>query len=132
MPAIYRTAFWMPLVICTYLALMPGPYPDAIQLPDVVLHVLAFTYLMAALVLAHFDTDRNPLTLTFSILWIPATWMFFYSVALEVAQAFTPDRRAEILDLLWDTIGIGVGQVCYWGYVRIRPVQINRNRLNDG
>ena len=122
----------MPLVICTYLALMPGPYPDAIQLPDVVLHVLAFTYLMAALVLAHFDTDRNPLTLTFRILWIPATWMFFYSVALEVAQAFTPDRRAEILDLLWGTIGIGVGQVCYWVYVRIRPVQIDRNRLNDG
>ena len=122
----------MPLVICTYLALMPGPYPDAIQLPDVVLHVLAFTYLTAALVLAHFDTDRNPLTLTFRILWIPATWMFFYSVALEVAQAFTPDRRAEILDLLWDTIGIGVGQVCYWGYVRIRSVQINRNHLNDG
>jgi len=132
MPAIYRTAFWMPLVICTYLALMPGPYPDGIQLPDVVLHVLAFTYLMAALVLAHFDTDRNPLTLTFRILWIPATWMFFYAVALEVAQAFTPDRRAEILDLLWDTIGIGVGQVCYWGYVRIRSVQINRNHLNDG
>ena len=122
----------MPLVICTYLALMPGPYLDGIQLPDVVLHVLAFTYLMAALVLAHFDTDRNPLTLTFRILWIPATWMFFYSVALEVAQAFTPDRRAEILDLLWDTIGIGVGQVCYWGYVRIRSVQINRNHLNDG
>ena len=122
----------MPLVICTYLALMPGPYPDAIQLPDDVLHVLAFTYLMAALVLAHFDTDRNPLTLTFRILWIPATWMFFYSVALEVAQAFTPDRRAEILDLLWDTIGIGVGQVCYWGYVRIRSAQINRNHLNDG
>ena len=58
--------------------------------------------------------------------------MFFYSVALEVAQAFTPDRRAEILDLLWDTIGIGVGQVCYWGYVRIRSAQINRNHLNDG
>ena len=122
----------MPLVICTYLALMPGPYPDAIQLPDVVLHVLVFTYLMAALVLAHFDIARNPLTRTFRILWVPATWMFFYAVALEVAQAFTPDRRAEILDLLWDTIGIGVGQVCYWVYVRIRPVQINRNRLNDG
>ena len=132
MSAIYRTAFWMPLGICTYLALMPGSCPDVIQFPDVVLHVFAFTYLTAALVLAHFDTDRKPLTLTFRILWIPATWMFFYAVALEVAQAFTPDRRAEILDLLWDTIGIGVGQVFYWGYIRIRAVQLNRNRLNDG
>ena len=76
----------MPLGICTYLALMPGSYPDVIQFPDVVLHVFAFT----------------------------------------------PDRRAEILDLLWDTIGIGVGQVFYWGYIRIRAVQLNRNRLNDG
>ena len=132
MPAIYRTAFWLPIAICTYLALMPGSYPEAIQFPDVVLHVFAFTYLTAALVLAHFDIDRNPLTRKFRILWVPATWMLFYSVALEVAQAFTPDRRAEILDLLWDTIGIGVGQVCYWGYVRIRSVQINRNHLNDG
>ena len=132
MPAIYRTAFWLPLAICTYLALMPGSYPEAIQFPDIGLHVFAFTYLTAALVLAHFDIDRNPLTRTFRILWVPATWMFFYAVALEVAQAFTPDRRAEILDLLWDTIGIGVGQVCYWVYLRIRPVQINRNRLNDG
>ena len=132
MPAIYRTAFWLPLAICTYLALMPGSYPEAIQFPDVVLHVFAFTYLTAALVLAHFDIDRNPLTRTFRILWVPATWMFFYAVAVEVAQAFTPDRRAEILDLLWDTIGIGVGQVCYWVYLRNRPVQITRNRLNDG
>ena len=132
MPAIYRTAFWLPLAICTYLALMPGSYPEAIQFPDVVLHVFAFTYLTDALVLAHFDIDRNPLTRTFRILWVPATWMFFYAVALEVAQAFTPDHRAEILDLLWDTIGIGVGQVCYWVYLRNRPVQVNRNRLNDG
>jgi VanZ family protein len=39
--------------------------------------------------------------------------MFFYSVALEVAQTFIPERHAEIRDLLWDAIGIGLGQVCY-------------------
>ena len=125
-PTIYRAAFWIPLAICTYLALMPDPYPEVIRFSDIGLHVFAFTYLTAALALAHFDTDRNPPTRTFRVLWIPTIWMLFYSGGLEVAQAFTPNRRAEILDLCWDTIGIGIGQAYYWGYVQIRQVVIDR------
>ena len=53
------------------------------------------------------------------MLWIPMAWMFFYSVVLELAQTFTIDRQAEMLDVLWGTIGIGLGQTLYWGYVRL-------------
>ncbi|MEE3279812.1 MAG: VanZ family protein [Pseudomonadota bacterium] len=119
MPILFRIAFWFPLAICTYLALRSGPYPEAIRFPDVVLHVFALAYLTVALVLAHFDTDRNPRSVAFKMHWIPMAWMFFYSVALELAQTFTLDRQAEMLDVLWGTIGIGLGQTLYWGYVRL-------------
>ena len=118
-PILFRIAFWFPLAICTYLALRSGPYPEAIRFPDVVLHVFALAYLTVALVLAHFDTDRNRRSVAFKMLWIPMAWMFFYSVALELAQTFTLDRQAEMLDVLWGTIGIGLGQTLYWGYVRL-------------
>ena len=124
-PTLFRFAFWVPLAICTFLALKSGPYPEVIQFPDVVLHVFALAYLTLALVLAHFDTDRSSPSVAFKILWIPLAWMFFYSVALEVAQTFTLDRQAEVLDVLWDTIGLGLGQLLYWGYIRIRPIPQN-------
>ena len=105
---------------------MPSPYPGVVQYPDVALHVFALAYLTLALVLAHFDIDRILSTVGAKILWIPCAWMFFYSVALELAQAFIPERQAETLDLLWDAIGIGLGQVCYWGYARIRRVRAGK------
>ena len=100
----------------------PGPYPDVVQYPDVSLHVFALAYLTLALVLAYFDIDRILPTAGARILWIPCAWMFFYSVALELAQAFIPERQAETLVLLWDAIGIGLGRVCYRGYAGIRRV----------
>ena len=50
-------------------------------------------------------------------------------VLLEVAQAFIPERHAEIRDLLWDAIGIGIGlgQACYRIYVRIRQNRMNKD-----
>jgi len=48
-------------------------------------------------------------------------------VLLEVAQAFIPERHAEIRDLLWDAIGIGLGQACYRIYVRIRQNRMNKD-----
>ena len=124
----YRAGFWLPLALCTYLALMQSPYPDVVvQYPDVVLHILALAYLTLALVLAYFDVYRIPATVAPPILWVPCAWMFFYSVALEVAQTFIPERHAEIRDLLWDAIGIGLGQVCYRIYVRIRQNRMNKD-----
>ena len=53
--------------------------------------------------------------------------MFVYSVALEVAQAFIPERHAEIRDLLWDAIGIQLGHACYRIYVGIRRKRMNKD-----
>ena len=47
-----RLGFWFPLLVCTYLALVPDP-PDnpVFRVSDVILHAAAFTYLTFAFVL---------------------------------------------------------------------------------
>ncbi len=91
-------AFWLPLVVCTYLAVTPSP-PDALfRVSDVVLHALAFSYLTLALGLAH--RQRLPAV---------AAWMLGYGVLIEVLQSFTAERSPEIKDLLVDTGGIVLG-----------------------
>ena len=96
-----RTGFWLPLAVCTYLALTPSP-PDAVfRVGDVVLHAAAFTYLTFALTLAHPSTSGV----------VAGTWMLGYGLLLEVVQSFEPARSAELKDLLVDLAGIAVGLI---------------------
>jgi VanZ family protein len=92
-------AFWVPLAICTYLALTPSP-PDAVfRISDVILHAFAFCYLTFALGLA-MRAPRLP---------VVALWMLGYGMFIELAQSFEPARSAEIKDLLVDAVGIALG-----------------------
>ena len=96
-------AFWLPLAICTYLALHPSP-PDAVfRLSDVLLHGFAFTYLTLALALAH--QHRHWL--------LPGLWMLGYGVLIELLQSFETARSAEAGDVLVDLAGIGLGLLAY-------------------
>jgi VanZ family protein len=91
--------FWIPLAICTWLALTPSP-PEAVgHFSDVLLHAFAFSYLTFALGLAMPGLRLR---------WI-AAWMFAYGAGIEVVQSFEPARVASYEDLLVDAAGIGAG-----------------------
>lgn len=91
--------FWIPLGICTWLALTPSPPQPTFRVSDVVLHALAFSYLTFALGLAYPNARR--LTLV--------GWLIGYGVFIEAVQSFESARSAELKDLLVDGAGIGFG-----------------------
>lgn len=103
-----RCAFWFPLAICTWLALVPEPPEHPVfRLSDVFLHALAFTYLTFALVLAGYGSavrGRIPYLRSFLI-------MMAYGLFLELAQSLVPERTPELKDLLVDMVGTVAGLV---------------------
>ncbi len=110
-----RLGFWLPLVVCTYLALVPEP-PDnpVFRLGDVILHAAAFTYLTFAFLLvdtARFpDSVRQPgIGLDRAIALRALLAMLGYGIFLEVMQSLIPERSAELKDLAVDLLGIALG-----------------------
>ncbi len=95
-----RAAFWIPLVICSYLALVPSP-PDVqiFRISDVLTHAFAFTYLTFALRVAFPGVSALK----------AGGLMLGYGVLIEVVQSFEPERYAEFKDLLVDLGGIAAG-----------------------
>ncbi len=114
---IWRAGFWFPLLICTYLALVPEP-PDnpVFRLSDVILHAAAFSYLTFAFVLmakaqtatGSADTARGLHRGTALRAFLV---MLGYGIFLELVQSFVPERSAELKDLGVDLLGIGAGLI---------------------
>lgn len=103
--ALFRTGFWVPLAVCTYLALVPQPPPLAIfRLGDVLLHAGAFAYLAFALALMLESGGRRE-----AIPIRTFCWLIGYGAGLEIVQALIPERSAELKDLLVDAVGIALG-----------------------
>ena len=104
---LFHAGFWIPLIICTYLALTPEP-PEhlVLQLSDIILHGGAFAYLTLALVLARGvdDVGRNRYRRAL-------VWMLAYGASLELVQGFVPERTPEIKDMIVDCIGISAGLI---------------------
>lgn len=94
-----RIAFWLPLGICTWMALGPGLPSGGPKISDISLHLLAFTYLTIALRIAHAQL----------LIWIVAPALLFYGGFIEVAQSYLPPRQAEWKDFGVDVLGVGVG-----------------------
>lgn len=110
-----RLGFWIPLLICTWLALIPEP-PDnpVFRMSDEILHGAAFTYLTFAFVLMMTVSAASPaesagygISRRTAIQTLLA--MLGYGIFLELAQSLIPQRHAELKDLLVDLAGIGVG-----------------------
>lgn len=115
-----RLGFWLPLLACTWLALVPEP-PDnpVFRLSDVILHAAAFTYLTFAFVLMSTPPAetmqvslRSLLTRSQALRALLA--MLAYGLFLELAQSFIPERTAELKDLWVDLVGIGIGLLAAW------------------
>ena len=92
-------AFWIPLIICTYLAFAPSPPDVAFGLSDIALHGFAFSYLTFSLGLAY--QHRYWL--------VPGALMVACGLFVEAVQAFEPERSAEFKDLVVDLAGVGIG-----------------------
>lgn len=103
-----RLAFWVPLTVCTGLALTPGP-PVA---GNVWSHIAAFLYLTPTLWFAHF-TNRDRSTVVM--------WMLLYGLCLEMAQDMLPPRVADVWDIGANTIGIALGVGAYHICNRLWP-----------
>ncbi len=110
---LFHLAFWVPLLCCTYLALIPDP-PDnpVFRLSDVILHGAAFTYLTFALVLLLLGRDSTSSFRGIGLTSFAA--MFGYGLFLELVQYFIPERTAELKDMMVDLIGIVIGLSLAW------------------
>lgn len=98
-----RLGFWLPLMICTWLALGDELAKSGPKVGDVPLHLLAFIYLSAALSLAHLRSRW----------WWVALLMAGYGGLIELIQSALPHRDAEWKDFMVDLIGITVGLAAY-------------------
>lgn len=95
-----KIGFWLPLAICTWLALFPDPPEISVfKISDVLLHAFAFTYLSFTLAVAYPQRSRAQI---FCL-------MLGYGLLIEVVQSFEASRSAELKDLLVDVLGIGFG-----------------------
>jgi VanZ family protein len=135
-----RLGFWIPLLICTWLALIPEP-PDnpVFRLSDVILHGAAFAYLTFAFVLMgtlrsalSTQTAARGITKTLALQAVVA--MLGYGLFLELVQSFIPERSAELKDLLVDLAGIGVGlllaaRFAGWSAALLRTISLGLTRL---
>jgi|TARA_B100000315_G_scaffold117809_1_gene108014 VanZ family protein len=100
-----RIAFWVPLAVCTWLALTPAPPRAIFHISDLALHLAAFTYL----------TFFLSMVLTRSRYARTACVMLAYGVAIELLQHLTVTRTAQWKDLGMDLVGIVVG-LCGYHY----------------
>ncbi len=94
-----RLVFWFALFVVTVLALIPAQAVPVSSGWDKIDHWLAF-FVLSAL------ADRAyPKQLFWRRI---ALGLFAYGVAIELAQSLTPDRQAELMDLVADSIGIAI------------------------
>jgi VanZ family protein len=107
---LFRLGFFLPLLVCTYLALIPDP-PDnpVLRLSDVILHGAAFAYLTFALCLMLIRRGDGGWAAVRSVGPAVLVAMFGYGLFLEVVQGFIPERTAEMKDLMVDAAGISAG-----------------------
>jgi len=83
------------------------PAETNVPMPDKLAHTLEFAglgYLCARASLLSF-ADRPPLRAALVGVLVAAAW----GIADELHQAFVPERTADVLDLLADTVGASLG-----------------------
>jgi VanZ family protein len=110
--------FWIPFAITMFAAFAPGGLPLPFHVSDVVLHAFAFTYLTAALWVAHYYGKPG---------WKSAIWMVGYGLLIEAVQSFETSRSAELEDFCVDLVGILLGLGLYRLLQRVAEPLLNEN-----
>ena len=100
---IFRALFWLALIISYVSAVVPQDIAPTIgSLSDKSIHFIAFAVLTLLL------------RFSYSITWFQTfLLLFMYAIFIEFSQLFTPNRSAELLDVVADVIGIGIGLLFY-------------------
>ncbi|WP_367270338.1 VanZ family protein [Sulfurovum sp.] len=107
--SVFRVLFWIALIFSYILAIVPQEVaPQIGSLSDKGLHFLAFCILVLLLKSAY------------AIKWFQTfIVLIFYGVFIEISQLFTVNRSAEVLDVVADIIGIGLGLLIYFLLLRL-------------
>jgi len=102
-PLVFKTLFWLALIGSYIFAVVPQDMAPKIgSLSDKSTHFIAFAVLTLLFRFAY------------STLWFQTfLLLFIYAVFIEFSQFFTPNRSAELLDIVADFIGIGIGLLFY-------------------
>ncbi len=100
---VFRVFFWLALLGSYIAAVVPQDMaPKVGSLSDKSIHFIAFAVLTLLLRFAY------------SITWFQTFLLLFvYAVFIEFSQFFTPNRSAELLDIVADAIGVGIGLLFY-------------------
>jgi len=100
---VFRILFCSALIISYISAIVPQDIAPTIgSLSDKSIHFIAFAVLTLLLRFAY------------SISWIQTfLLLFMYAIFIEFSQLFTLNRSAELLDVVADVIGIGIGLLFY-------------------
>lgn len=102
-----KLGFWLALIFASYMAFAPPKAIPNFQLSGVILHAVTFAVLTYGVRMAYFPSARPKAWLVASL------WMLAYGVGIELVQSFTPQRVAEVFDVMVDILGIAVGLVAY-------------------
>lgn len=105
-----RVALAISVITISVLALMPAPEVLVTTLWDKLDHWLAFFTLA---LLAEHAFPQQPFWRRIAL------GVAAYGVGIEIAQGFTPDRNADVMDVLADSIG-----VASYGAVRVAAALI--------
>jgi VanZ family protein len=99
-----KPLFWIALTGSYIAAILPQDMaPTFGPLSDKWTHFLAFAVLT---LLLKFSYRISSIQTTAVLL--------FYALFIEFSQYFTPNRCAEVLDVVADAIGIAIGLLLYW------------------
>jgi VanZ family protein len=99
-----KVLFWTALIASYLAAVVPQEIAPKIgNLSDKGVHFVAFAVLTILLEMAYV-ISRVRIFL----------WLLSYAVWIEISQLYTSDRSAELLDILADAIGIGIGLAVYF------------------
>jgi len=111
MRTLIQLQFWVLLLACLALSLMPQP-PRAFELAsDKLWHALAYLVLYLSGQLAD---HRHSRYLTRFVL------LLGFSLLIEGLQHFVPNREFSLLDLIANATGLGVGMAVCWLWTRIK------------
>lgn len=94
---VFRLLLALALVAITWLALIPEPPSDSLDISDKLQHALAFTVLLG---LADHAWPDSGISVTKVIL------LLAYGAVIEIMQFYLPYRDSSVLDLLADAAGL--------------------------
>lgn len=94
---VYRLGLLLALMITTYMAVVPAPLPEGVNISDKLLHAMAFYVLLWLADSSWPDSGVN---------LCKVTLIFGYGALIEIIQFYIPYRDCSLLDLLADGAGM--------------------------